>query len=325
MPAVIMAAAAVGVMLYLFFVFGYSTGYGFQRATLWSSMVQGYGQEGGEWSFGYFVVPAVVVLLWVTRDRYAGMHPQPSWWGLVIVVFALFVYFGGYKANEKYVGYAAGQLLVAGFILWFLGWRFFRKAFWLLVLFGLTWPLVFLAHDATFPLRKLMTGLTVAFLKVIGEDLVRDGMRIMSAPTPELEAGERFSLGIAAACSGLRSLFALAMVSLLYGYLSLKKGWQRLALLVSAIPLAILGNFTRMVLLYFGTIWFGSEIAIGEGEHDPSAYHIGAGLAVFVVALFGMMALVKLLNGGFKVLRTPRSRVRRVDSGENDASFSNAP
>nr|NIP95589.1 hypothetical protein [Akkermansiaceae bacterium] len=85
----------------------------------------------------------------------------------------------------------------------------------------------------------------------------------MSAPTAELAAGDRFNLGVAAACSGLRSLFALGMVSLLYGYLSLERSWQRFLLLVSALPFAILGNFVRMMMLYFGTIWVSAEFAIG--------------------------------------------------------------
>ncbi len=314
LPIAIALGSCLLVFGYLYFGFGYSTGYLFERSTLWSNMRQGYRREDSEWGFGYFVAPAVLVLLWVTRDRYSGLTPKPAWAGLVVLALACFLYFGGYKANEKYVGYAAGQLFVAGFILWFLGWEYFKRGFWLWVLFGLTWPLVFLVEPVSFPLRKLMTICTYGFLTLIGEDVVRSGTTLMSAPTPTEAAGERFTLGIADACSGLRSLFALGMVSLLYGYLSLRKGWHRFILFAASLPFAIFGNFIRMLLLYFGTLVFGKEFAIGPSEHEPSGYHIGAGIMVFIVALACMMVLVQVLNGGFKTLRRKKVRSRRVDA-----------
>ena len=115
-----MLFCAVAVMGYLYFGFGYSTGYMFERSTLWSNMRQGYRMEQAEWAFGYFVPPVVLILFYVTRKRFADIIPRPSYLGLVVLALACFVYFGGYKANEKYVGYFAGQLFVAGFALWFL-------------------------------------------------------------------------------------------------------------------------------------------------------------------------------------------------------------
>jgi exosortase len=314
MPFALMLGSAILVFGYMYFGFGYATGYMETRATLWFDVKKGYTMDAGEWAFGYFVPPAALVLLWVTRDRFVGLTPKSSWLGLAVVAFACFIYFGGYKANEKYVGYASGQLMIAGLILWFLGWDYFKKGFWLWVLLGLMWPLVFLIEPISFPLRKLMTVLTSGFLSVIGEDVIRDGTRIMSAPTPELIAGERFDLGVAAACSGLRSLFALGMVSLLYGYLSLEKGWHRFLLAAAAVPFAVIGNFVRMILLYVGTITLGKEVAIGKDHFNPSGYHIGAGIAVFIVALACMMILVTVLRGGFKTLRRRKARVRQVEA-----------
>ena len=90
------------------------------------------------------------------------------------------------------------------------------------------------------------------------------------------------------------------MVSLFYGYITLKKDLSRLILFLSSGLLAVTGNVVRMMLLYWGTLWFGKEFAIGKGEHEPSHYHIGAGLVVFVVALSGMVALAAVLERGKK-------------------------
>lgn len=313
----LVVGSSVLVFFFLWFLNPYSSGYEFERVSLWTSMTQGYRRVDAEWGFGYAVLPAVLVLFWVSRDRYRDVRIEPSAVGFLIILLAFFLYYGGYKANRHFIGYGAGQLYVAGILIWFGGWDLFRRAFWLWVLFGLIWPLTFLINPISFPLRKIMTILTAGVLEVIDGDIVREGTNIYSAADPArgLEERERFNLGIAAECSGLRSLFALGMVSLLYGYLSLERGWHRLVLLVAALPFAIVGNFARMLMLYFGTIWFGAEFAIGADEDHPSGYHIGAGVMVFIVALFCMMALVTVLRGGLKSLRRKRTRVRTVGPG----------
>ena len=294
------ALLSVACVAFLIFVQPYSTGYGHKRSALWGAMKRSYAMENGEWMFGYAVPLLVLGLLWMTRDRFKGLKVEWSALGIPILLVGFFLYFGGYKANQKYIGYVALHLMIAGGVIWHFGVRYFLKGLWLWILLGMMWPWIFLIPKVAFPLQKIMTTLTSGVLAVIGEDFVKEGTSIMSAPTAMLDAGERFSLKVAAACSGLRSFFALAMVSLFYGYITLKKDLNRLILFISSGVLAVLGNVVRMMLLYWGTLLFGKEFAIGKGEHDPSMYHIGAGLVVFVVALSGMIALAALLERGKK-------------------------
>lgn len=287
-------------LFYLVFFQPFASGYDHTRSVLWARMQNGYALENGEWMFGYAVPFLVAGLLWVTRDRFRGLEVHSTWLGVPLLLMGFFFYFGGYKANIHYIGYAAMHIIIAGAVIWHFGIAYFMRGLWLWILLGMMWPWIFLIPKISFPLQKLMTFLTSSVLSVIGEDFVKEGTSIMSSPTETLEAGERFSLKVAAACSGLRSFFALAMVSLFYGYVSLKKDFNRLVLFVSSGVFAVLGNMVRMMLLYGGTLLFGKEFAIGKGEHDPSAYHIGAGLVVFVVALLLMVGLSSLLEKGKK-------------------------
>jgi len=311
-------AAFAGVALffvYLFFIQGYSTGYEFERMSIWENMRNGYSLDGGEWSFGYFVPLAVLGLAWVRRKDFMSAPISPSWWGLLVICFGLFLYFAGYKTNQKYIGYMSGQILLAGSILWLAGPAVFRRVFWLWVLFAMTWPFVPFTGMISFPLQKVMAAMTTGTLNLIGESVVRNGTAVMSAPdgATGLEMGERFSLKVAAACSGLRSLFALVMLSLVMGLLLLRDGWKRLILLMTAIPLAVFGNFVRMILLYIGTVTMGAEFAIGGGEHDPSGYHIMAGIMVFFVAVAGMLVVIAILQHGSKVFKRKQVKVRKVN------------
>jgi exosortase/archaeosortase family protein len=159
--------------------------------------------------------------------------------------------------------------------------------------------------------------------------VVRSGTAIISAPVPQLgiRAGEQFAVDIADPCSGIRSLFALMMVSALYAYYMVrtetgfriqdsgfgKKGarfplplsilqacvkhWRRWLLFACSVPLAVLGNLVRILALTFGTILFGSEFAIGKNAlTEPSFFHMAAGYLVFAVALGGMAGIGWLLN-----------------------------
>jgi exosortase len=294
----------VTVFVVMFLYFPYSTGYGFNRVPLWASVSEGYDLDGGEWGFGRFVPLAVIVLCWISRRELLRNPITPSvYLGGAVLLLGAFIFFAGFKANEKYIGFVSGQILVAGTILWFLGKKWFTASFWVWVLFGLVWPWRFLIEPVSFPLQMVMVKLTAGFLNLIGDPAIANGTAILSAPIEGRELGGRFSLNVAAACSGLRSLFALFMISLLYGFLSLKSGWHRLILLLSVPLMAVMGNFVRMIMLYIGVLTLGAETAIGKGEHDPSTFHLLAGFAVFAVSLFGMTLLVQGLRRGRRGLK----------------------
>jgi exosortase/archaeosortase family protein len=103
-----------------------------------------------------------------------------------------------------------------------------------------------------------------------------------------LATGQRFAVDVADPCSGIRSLFALMMVSALYGYLVMDRAWQKWVIFLSSIPLAVAGNFARIIMLTLGTITLGAETAIGSIE-EPTTFHLASGFLVFGVALGGML------------------------------------
>ncbi len=287
-------------LLYVFVPF--SSGYGTVRVPIGNSVIHGYTKlENGEWGFGFVVLPVALVMLWLTRERFKGIEVKPAWSGMAIIVFALMCYMAGFKANEKYIGYFSGHMLIAGMIVWFLGWKYFLQAFWLWVFAGMMWPLIPLVDIISFPLRKVATETTVFLWNLFGGEAIRNGTSIVSAGAEGVSEGERYSLQIAAACSGMRSLFALLMISLIFAYVGVKKGWHRMVVVAAMLPVAVAGNVVRVMLLLGGTIWWGNDFAVGT-DAEPSGYHLGAGFVVYFIALFCMFILVAVLNGGFKKL-----------------------
>jgi exosortase len=288
--------AAACVPLYLVFFVPYAASYDAGRVTLAVTMQRMWGYE--QWQHCWLVLPAVAFIVYRQRQHLAALPLKGSSFGGVVLASALFFYWAGFRVENYYVGFFSIQLLIGGLILWLGGWRWMWALMFPFLFLGFAWPLYFLENSITFPLRMVMSNTSVAVLNGIGIDVVRQGTGILSAPDPLLgiPAGKKFSVDVADPCSGIRSLFALMMVSALYGHFVLRTWWQKWILFACSVPLAVLGNLARILMLTLGTMAFGTEFAIGKDAlDDPSAFHMGAGYLVFAVALAGMAGIAKLL------------------------------
>lgn len=255
-----------------------------------------------EWYFCFVVPPITGFLVYRRRAELAALPLRGTWWGLAPAIMSLLFFWMGYKMDTGYLGFASIQLMVAALILHFGGWAWMRALMlpWLFLMFA--WPMYPLETMLAPPLRFFTAKISGALLNVIGISTVREGAQLYSAPDAArlLEQGDRFSLAVAGSCSGIRSLFSLLMISVLYGFVALKRGSARLLLFLSAIPLAVAGNVVRLLLLAIGCLLFGQEFAVGtikDGFQSESTYHLLAGYAVFAVALAGMFALATAMEG----------------------------
>lgn len=311
--------------LVLYAWMGYSSGYGqeidgvvhFIRESLVNTMMADYSKDGGEWGFGYFVPLAVGGLFWLRRKDLLPTEIKPALIsGGLILALGFMIYWAGYRGEQKYFGYAAGQILVLGCILWFLGWAWFRKVFWLWALLGMVWPWRFLIGHISSPLQMVMVKVTAALLNVFGVGAVTNGSGMLTE-TKDPVSGDFISLDVDVACSGMRSLFALVMIGLAFTFLQVKDEWKRWVLMALVPVIAVIANVVRILLLYGGSSIWGTEFAIGKGHGDMSGYHLLAGLAVFVVALVLLSIAVRILEGGPGLLKRKKVVKRSFQGGES--------
>lgn len=259
--------------------------------------------QGEDWQHCYLVPFAIAGMIWFERKNLPDAPFTKSWTGLAVTVFGFFVYWVGYRADNIFIAYASFQILVGGLVLWLFGWTWAKALFipWAFLVF--LYPLTFLDNLIAFPLRMVMSEASVHVLNLFGIGCIKSGTAILSAPDPmaNMRAGARFSVDVADPCSGIRSLFALMMVSALYGYFTQEGTWKKAVLFLSSIPLAIAGNLARIIMLTIGTIALGPAVAIGTLE-KPTFFHMLAGYAVFAVALAGMLGVGRLINLDFAAL-----------------------
>jgi exosortase len=244
------------------------------------------------------IVPLLAGVVVYARRRELATLPVSGWWpGILFVALSLALFWAGRRVDNQYIGFFSIQILLASLVLWLLGWRWLAVLAFPLAFLVFTWPMPFLDNLVTFPLRMFMSGISVTVMNIFGLPTVQNGTGIFSAPNPDvhLAAGQLFQVDVADPCSGIRSLFALMMVSALYGYFTLKSPWRRALLFLSSIPLAIAGNLARILILTMGIVSIGAPAAIGTLD-KPTWFHEGAGFAVFFVALGGMLFVCHLLN-----------------------------
>ena len=94
------------------------------------------------------------------------------------------------------------------------------------------------------------------------------------------------ALDVAEACSGMRLLMAFVALGVAMAYLHRRPMWQRIILLVSTVPIAILCNIVRVTVTGFIYVLIHPRYAQG-------IYHDILGLAMLPLAfaLYGLLAL----------------------------------
>lgn len=250
-----------------------------------------------DFSYCLFVPPISAYLIYLRWNDLERAPVLPSNLGLGVLIVGVLSYWFGMRAGNQYFGYLAVQILIAGVILWLWGWAVFRIALFPWAFLAFTWPLPFLDPIIAFPLRMVMSTLASHLLPLIGIPTLQNGTALLSPADPahNLALGALFQIDIADPCSGIRSLFALLMMSALIGYLFVPKMWQQWLIFVCAFPLAVVGNLARVVMLVLGCIFFGNHFAIGTND-NPSWYHEGCGFLIYGVALGLELVIASLLT-----------------------------
>jgi exosortase len=191
-----------------------------------------------QYAHGYLVPGFAAALLWLRRDRLASGRLGPSWWGAPILACGIITrLFGAYF---HYVWLDAVSFLPCLAGLWlFLGgktaWRWGWPAIAFLA-FMVPLPYGF-SLSMSGPLQHLATVASTFLLQTLGMPAVADGNVIL---LNEVE------VNVVEACSGLRMLVVFFAFATAVALIVKRPLWERLSLVVSAIPIALVVNVLRI-------------------------------------------------------------------------------
>ena len=258
------------------------------------------------YSHGLLIPFIIGYILWLQRDKFATEPARPSvLLGGLAVAFSLFALWTGVAGAELYTQRMSLVLLIAGTVVYFGGVGFLRLILVPLGLLILAIPIpAIIFNKIAFPLQLFASRCAVWSMSVIGIPVLRQGNVIELKP---LNSFDTKKLEVVEACSGIRSLMTLMTLAVVFAYFTHPRSddsngprgrfgflrsygfWRSTILILSAVPIAILTNASRVSGTGILSHYYGTGVADGF-------FHTFSGWAIYIVAFLLLFAVGWVLD-----------------------------
>ncbi|MFD1610311.1 exosortase V [Sphingomonas tabacisoli] len=222
------------------------------------------------------IVLATGIWLFARRWKELLSIQRPGRIGIVLAVLipSLLLYIFG-RAFDFLIFQAAAFLGVCVAVFYgSFGAEAVRRMWFPILYLGFVVPLPgWVITTMTAPMKEYVSSTATWILGHLGYPIVRQGVTIYVA---------QYELLVEDACAGLNSLISLTAISLFYIYILHNASWRyALFLMLWIVPVALLANLVRVMILVLITYHFGNAAAQGF-------LHSTAGLVMFATALLGI-------------------------------------
>ena len=226
------------------------------------------------YSHGVLVFPISLYIGWRLWPR--GTEWKGHDLGLVVLGVLVVAYIWVSRQRADYLA-ALLWIAMGAVLVWSVaGWAVLRRVWFAFAFALLAVPLPFL-NALSLPLGQITGTIAGRIVQLLGLPVVVQGS-LISLPNAQLVVG--------APCSGLRSMISLLTLSALFAFIVRGPWWGRLALLLSALPLAIVGNLARVSSLLVVANRWGAEAGF-------NFYHTYSGYVFFLAAFAFLIFLAR--------------------------------
>jgi exosortase len=231
------------------------------------------------YGYGYYIPPVAAYLVWERRRTLAATRPEGTWLGLPVLLLGLGALVLGRAGGIALLARVSLVPVLFGLVLLLGGWRMARLVASPVLFLAVMIPIPSgLLQRLTWPLQVFTAQFSTEVLRLAGYPVYLEGIYI-DLPNVRLEVAE--------ACSGFRSLVALGATGILLAHLTQQRWRERVLLVASVVPIAVLANAVRVT----------SNIALGIYE---GTYHTVSGWMVFVVATALLVGVSSALGRGVR-------------------------
>lgn len=230
------------------------------------------------WSHGWLIPLFSVYFLYSHRQRLFAAVPRANYWGAVILVLSLAVYFlcswrllMSYPQAVALVGAIFGVTLLLG------GTEVIRVAWFPIAFLLLAIPLPTRIYvNLTMPQQAFASTAAAAIMPLFASGLYTEAQSVViDYIMPGRAPGQ---LNVEEACSGMRLMMAFVTLGVAMAYLGERPAWQRLIMVLSCVPIALLCNTIRVTVTGLLYIYGHEDLAKGTP-------HTLLGIAMLAVAL----------------------------------------
>ena len=239
-------------------------------------------QHNPNWMHGFLMPVFSLYLLYSRRHELLNTPRKTCFWGLPILLLSLLLQpLSVYPLRNDFFYQLNMIVMTLGIALFLGGTRIFR----------LTWlPIAFLAFSMpiperlyqmmAYPLQELAARGSFLLLRLFGAQIENSAshLSVMSI------SGIDYPLEVAEACSGMRSLMAFVALGVAMAYLEERPVWQRVVLMLCAVPIAIGCNVLRVTITAIAYL-------VDKKEFGEKFMHEMTGILMLIPA-FAMLWLV---------------------------------
>jgi exosortase len=243
--------------------------------------------HSADWSHGWLIPLFSAYLVYLRWEQVRRAPLRQTWVGFVLMGVALLGY--QYFVWVNPIGYLKAALMLVcllGITIALCGLPIVRRIWvpWLYLFFAIPLPKG-IYFSLTDPLRRLAAIVATQVLSLFRSlDIQTVGSNI-----EYFYRGQHGALGVADACSGMRSTMTLCALGVAVAFISDRPWWQRGILIAACVPIAIFSNFIRVTTTCILHIFVNPKYAAGT-------YHTILGLVTLLIA-FGIFSGLGWLLG----------------------------
>jgi exosortase len=228
------------------------------------------------YTHGFFVVPLALYFVWERRHRLLATPTHPNPLGVALILTSLAVLVVGVLGADLFATRISMVGVIAGAILFILGWPRLKVVAFPIAFLVLMIPLPALVlNQLIMPLQLIASQLGESILDLLHIPALREGNVIVLANA---------TLQVAEACSGIRSLITLLTAAIVLGYFMDPRLSIRLLLVMATVPIAIVTNGLRVAGTGVIAHYYGPMAA-------DQFFHGFSGWVVFLLAVLVMCAI----------------------------------
>lgn len=239
-----------------------------------------------QYSHGFAIPIMALGLGWFSRHKFFPGFARSDVYGLSMLVVGIVGHVAAVYFYIEAIDAISFVITACGTTLLIWGRRAF-SALWPSVLFlSFMLPLPFQIERAlSDPLQVLGANEAAWYTQMCGIPAVAQGNTILMGDT---------QLGVAEACSGLRMLMVFFAISTAAVIVSQRTAWEKLLILFSAVPIALVCNIVRIVATAIAHQTLGREMA-------DLVFHDVSGWLMMPLAMLMLFMELKLMDFLFVV------------------------
>lgn len=247
-------------------------------------------QNNADWSHGPLIPLFSIYLVYLRWGEIRHCPVRHTWVGFLVVVAGL----GLYQLSQWWITYSylpptAMLICLLGIALYLCGAPLFKYILipWLYLFFAVPLPKG-LYFELTNPMREIAATVSTWVLSQLPDLFIEQ----LGSTIHFTYGGVSGQLGVADACSGMRSTMTLCALGVAVAFMQPRPWWHRLVMIASCVPIAVFSNFIRVITTCLIHIY-------GDPRYAEGTYHTALGLITIMIAFAMFSGLGWILNNLF--------------------------